>query len=100
MRILASLFSIELCACMVMSNHSHLIVRLISDQASTWSDDDFLGRWTALFRGPLLVQRYRDGAALSDVELDTLQSMTAMFQQGLTSFSWFMNILAPKFQSH
>ena len=92
-RILSSLFSIELCAYAIMSNHYHLVVRLNPDEASTWSDDDVLERWTALFRGPLLVQRHLAGESLSAAELDTLQSITAVFRRRLTSLSWFMKCL-------
>ena len=92
-RILSSLFAIELCAYAVMSNHYHLVVRLNPAEASTWTDDEVLGRWTALFRGPLLVQRHRDGESLSAPELDTLGSLIGVFRRRLTSLSWFMKCL-------
>jgi len=92
-RILASLFSIEVCAYAIMSNHYHLVVRLNPIEATNWTDDDVLQRWTALYRGPILVQRYRAGESLTDVELDTLRSITSVFRQRLTSLSWFMKCL-------
>ena len=60
-KVLSSLFSIDLCAYAVMSNHYHLVVKLNPAEAEQWSNDDVLERWTAMFRGPLLVQRYRTG---------------------------------------
>ena len=84
LHVLASLFSIEICAYAVMSNHYHLVVRLCPDEATAWSDDEVLTRWTALYRGPLIVQRYRDGESLSNEETATLQSMTAVFRGGLS----------------
>jgi len=92
-RILSSLFSIELCAYAIMSNHYHLVVRLNPGEAATWSDDDVLERWTALFRGPLLVQRYRAGEPLSAAELDTLRSIITVYRRRLSSLSWFMKCL-------
>jgi len=92
-RILSSLFSIELCAYAIMSNHYHLVVRLNPDEAATWSDDDVLEHWTALFRGPLLVQRHRAGEPLSAAELDTLRSIIAVYRRRLSSLSWFMKCL-------
>ena len=65
LRVLSSLFSIELCAYAVMSNHYHLVVKLNPSESDGWSDDEVLNRWTALFRGPLLVQRHRAGESLS-----------------------------------
>lgn len=92
-RVLASLFSIELCAYAVMGNHYHLVVKLNPGEAQGWSEDEVLQRWTALFRGPLLVQRYRNGDALTPVERDTLGSITAVFRHRLASLSWFMKCL-------
>jgi REP element-mobilizing transposase RayT len=92
-RVLSSLFSIDLCAYAVMSNHYHLVVRINPDEPKTWSDDEVLARWTALFRGPLLVQRYRAGAPLGEAELDTLRSITSVYRNRLGSLSWFMKCL-------
>lgn len=89
-RVLSSLFSIDLCAYAVMSNHYHLVVRLNPDEADGWSDDEVLERWTALFRGPLLVQRYRAGEPLTAAELDTVRSIVAVYRTRLGSLSWFM----------
>jgi REP element-mobilizing transposase RayT len=92
-RVLASIFSIELCAYAVMSNHYHLVLRLVPDEARHWSDDEVLERWTALHKGTLLVQRYRDGELLSDVELQSLRSTTAIYRRRLADLSWFMKCL-------
>ncbi|MFK8054137.1 MAG: transposase [Woeseiaceae bacterium] len=92
-RVLASLFSIELCAYAVMSNHYHLVVKLIPEGTASWSDDEVLQRWTSLFRGPLLVQRYLSGEVLSEIEQLTLSEITSVFRQRLGSLSWFMKCL-------
>ena len=91
--VLSSLFSIDLCAYAVMSNHYHLVVKLNPDEPAAWSDDEVLQRWTALFRGPLLVQRYRAGESLSSAEQDTVRSITAVYRDRLGSLSWFMKCL-------
>ena len=92
-RVLSSLFSIDLCAYAVMSNHYHLVVKLNPRESDDWSNDEVLQRWTALFRGPLLVQRYRAGASLSAAEQDTVCSIAAVFRARLGSLSWFMKCL-------
>ena len=92
-RVLASLFSIDLCAYAVMSNHYHLVVKLNPSETDTWSDDEVLQRWTSLFRGPLLVQRYRAGVSLSAAELDTVRESAAVYRTRLGSLSWFMKCL-------
>ena len=93
LRVLSSLFSIEVCAYAVMSNHYHLVVRVDSSEPKEWSEDDVLERWTSLFKGPLLVQRYRAGEALTEIELDTLHAMGSVFRARLGSLSWFMKCL-------
>jgi REP element-mobilizing transposase RayT len=92
-RVLSSLFSIELCAYAIMSNHYHLVVRINPDEPAGWSDDEVLSRWTALFRGPVLVQRHLAGDPLATVELDTVRTVAALYRARLCSLSWFMKCL-------
>ena len=93
LRVLSSVFSVRLCAYAVMSNHYHLVVKLNPDESDGWSDDEVLRRWTALFRGPLLVQRYRSGESLSTAERNTVRSIAAVYRNRLGSLSWFMKCL-------
>jgi len=65
---LAGIFAIDVAGYAAMSNHSHLIVRIDRDRALCWSVDEVLTRWTALFAGPLLVQRYLSAARLSAIQ--------------------------------
>ncbi len=92
-RVLSSLFSIDLCAYAVMSNHYHLVVRLNPDESATWYDDEVLNRWTSLFHGPLLVQRYRAGKSLNQAELAAVASIAAVYRARLGDLSWFMKCL-------
>lgn len=92
-RALSSLFSIEVCAYAVMSNHYHLVVKINQQEPDEWSDDEVLDRWSALFKGPLLVQRYREGIALSEAEQLSLRSIASVFRSRLGSLSWFMKCL-------
>ncbi|MEL7538261.1 MAG: hypothetical protein AAFM91_14535 [Pseudomonadota bacterium] len=92
-RVLSSLFSVELCAYAVMSNHYHLVVRLVPEEVELWTDEEVLDRWTCVFQGPLLVQRYRDGDALTEAEHQTLRDTAAVYRNRLASLSWFMKCL-------
>lgn len=92
-RALSSIFCIEICAYAVMSNHYHVVVRLDPEGTSAWTDDEVLSRWTQLFRGPLLVQRYLAGSLLSNAEIDTVKSIIAVYRQRLGCLSWFMKCL-------
>ncbi|MBL4827887.1 MAG: transposase [Spongiibacteraceae bacterium] len=92
-RLLSSIFAVNICAYAVMSNHIHLTLQLCPDEAEAWSVDDILKRWTSLFKGPCLVQQWQRGEQLQSAEWETVQSCAAVYQQRLCSLSWFMKCL-------
>ncbi len=92
-RLLSSLFAIDVCAYAVMSNHYHLVLKLCPEQLNDLSDDQTMDRWCALFKGPLLVQRYRSGEALSAPEADTVGDIVKVWRAKLSSISWYMRCL-------
>ncbi|UZD67254.1 transposase [Marinobacter sp. AN1] len=92
-RLLASIFAIDLCAYAVMSNHYHLVVRISPEESNSWSNDEVLQRWTSVFKGPSLVQRYLAGNGLQEAELPAVGHATDVFRERLTSLSWFMKCL-------
>ena len=92
-RALSNIFSIEICAYAVMSNHYHLVVRIDVGESGTWSDDEVLTRWTTLFKGPLIVQRYLQGEQLSPPEAETLSDIVRVYRDRLSCLSWFMRCL-------
>jgi hypothetical protein len=92
-RLLSSLFGIDVCAYAVMNNHYHLVLKACPDQLEDLSDDDIMDRWCALFRGPLLIQRYRDGEDLKAFERATISDIVNVWRSRLFSISWFMRCL-------
>ena len=92
-RLLSSLFAIDICAYAVMSNHYHLVLKLAPDQLDKLSDDQVMDRWCALFKGPLLIQRYREGDTLSVAERATIGDIVNVWRRKLCSISWFMRCL-------
>lgn len=92
-RLLSSLFAIDVCAYAVMSNHYHLVLKLCPDQLDALTDDDIIERWCALFKGPLLIQRYRSGETLSPPERSSIADIVRVWRGKLASLSWFMRCL-------
>jgi REP element-mobilizing transposase RayT len=92
-RLLSSLFAIDVCAYAVMSNHYHLVLKLCPEQLHDLSDEAIMERWCALFKGPLLVQRYRQGDELSAPERSTVADTVNVWRAKLSSISWFMRCL-------
>jgi len=92
-RLLSSLFAIDICAYAVMSNHYHLVLKLCPEQLGDLTDDDIMDRWCALFKGPLLVQNYRNGEDLKPFEQAAVSDTVNVWRTRLASISWFMRCL-------
>ena len=92
-RLLSSLFAIDVCAYAVMNNHYHLVLKLCPEQLDELDDDEVIERWCALFKGPLLIQRYRNGDDLRPFERITVSDIVTVWRKKLASISWFMRCL-------
>jgi len=92
-RLLSSLFAIDICAYAVMSNHYHLVLKLCPEQLTDLTDEQIMDRWCAMFKGPLLVQRHRSGEALTPAERATVGDIVRTWRGKLASLSWFMRCL-------
>ena len=92
-RLLSSLFAIDICSYAVMSNHYHIVVKLDPQQSSEWSHQEVITRWTSLFKGPLLIQRQQQGGALSPAEQQTVSDIIEVWRERLADLSWFMKCL-------
>ena len=92
---LANLFAIDVAAYAVMSNHYHIVVRIDVERAAGWSLEEVLERWTGLFTGPVLVQRYLfpEGAHMTEAEIETVRVLAEGYRERLSNLSWFMRIL-------
>lgn len=91
--LLSSVFSIDIAAYAVMSNHLHLVVKLSPDVADEWSDLEVASRWTCLFKGPLLIQRYIKGVLLDPAEQEVVNDIINTYRLRLGDLGWFMKCL-------
>ena len=92
-RLLASVFAVDIAAYAVMANHYHLVIKLSPDDVDPWSDDDVLERWCCLYKGAPLVQRYLDRQDLCDAERRQVTRYARTYRQRLADLSWFMKCL-------
>ncbi|RKF18679.1 transposase [Alginatibacterium sediminis] len=93
---LAGIFSIDVCAYAVMSNHTHLVLHVDQQQALSWSMDEVLQRWHSLHKGTLLAQRYLNPELRSELDAVQLQAVSdtaEIYRQRLYDLSWFMRHL-------
>ena len=92
-RLLSSLFGIDIGAYAVMSNHLHIVVKLCPETVVGLTQQEVVQRWSCLFKCPLLVQRWRNGEMLPPPEQATVDDCIAEYRRRLASLSWFMKCL-------
>ena len=85
-RILSSVFAVDICSYAVMSNHYHLTVKITPEQVEHLSDYEIMLRWLTIFKGTLLVQRYRSGANLSEPERNSVSDTIAVYRERLAQY--------------
>ena len=93
---LAEVFCVDVCAYAVMSNHTHVVLRINKQRADSLSIKAIIRRWHRLYKGMLLSQRYIDPAdstTLSEAELETVESLAEVYRKRLYDISWFMRLL-------
>jgi hypothetical protein len=92
--LLSTLFAIDIAAYAVMSNHLHLVVKLSPEITSEWSDQEVVDRWTSIFKGPLLVQKYiEEKATLAPAETRVVSDFINTYRLRLADLGWFMKCL-------
>jgi REP element-mobilizing transposase RayT len=90
---LAGVFSIDICAYAVMSNHTHLVLHVDRETAQNWPLREVVERWHRLFAGTLISQAFLTDKPLHDSQMVELEQQAAVWRERLTSISWFMRCL-------
>ncbi|WP_025822655.1 transposase [Shewanella marina] len=90
---LAQVFSIDICAYAVMSNHLHVVLKVDVERAQSWSDEEVIVQWQRLFKGTLLTQKLLKGDNIETYELETLNKTITEYRKRLIDISWFMRSL-------
>jgi REP element-mobilizing transposase RayT len=89
---LAAVFTIDVCAYAVMSNHYHLVLRVAAERGKGLSEHEVIERWTRLFARPPLVERYQQGAC-DPTERQTALRIITEWRSRLSDVSWYMRCL-------
>lgn len=92
LRLLASIFAIDICAYAVMSNHYHLVVKL-SPTPREWSQSEVIERWEQLYSVTPLVKLAQQNSPLSTKEQETAHNTIEVYRQRLADLGWFMKSL-------
>ena len=94
-KFLATVFTIDIAAYAIMHNHYHLVVRVDDERVLDLSNEEVISRWTVLYKGPILVQRYMSDLRkeMSAGELLQVDKLAAVYRERLCDLSWFMKNL-------
>jgi len=90
---LSDVFSINIAAYAVMSNHYHLVLQVDKVTADAWSMDEVIERWYRLFNGHLLVDRYLSENEISQAHFDAVEKLVELWRARLYDISWYMKCL-------
>jgi len=93
LKLLSSVFAIDVCAYAIMHNHYHIVLRIDERRARRWSDDAMMRRWLQLFPGTRLARQGLSPASLNAAEQHMLQEHIATWRARLCDLSWFMRCL-------
>src|SRR5690606_38534226 len=86
------IFTIEICAYAVLSNHYHLVVYVDQARSQALSREQVVERWTQLFRAPPVVERWSNGKA-TQAEREMAECIIDKWRKRLCDLSWFMKCL-------
>ena len=90
--LLSEVFAIEVAAYAVMSNHYHLVVRIETERAWQWSDEEVIARWGRLFRLPAVIETARQVGAPEALQAE-VSALVYTWRERLMSLSWLMRCL-------
>jgi REP element-mobilizing transposase RayT len=92
-KMLSSVFAVDLCAYAIMSNHYHIVVRINVDEVKQWTDEEVANRWMQIFKGPLVMHQYLTNASISKTELKCVADLLVTWRERLSDLSWFMRCI-------
>ena len=82
---LTDIFSIEIGAYAIMSNHYHIVAMVNKEKASDWTDQEVILRWHRIYKGTNLTKRYLNDENLNEVEFLIIEERATRneIQEGL-----------------
>ncbi|MDP2562837.1 transposase [Psychrobium sp. 1_MG-2023] len=92
-KFLSSVFSINIAAYAIMSNHYHLVLQVDKGAVDSWSMNEVIDRWYQLFNGHVLIDNYLVHGACSQGEMIQIKALIQCWRERLYDISWFMKCL-------
>jgi REP element-mobilizing transposase RayT len=76
-----------------MSNHIHLAVKIDPSQIDVLEPWEVAQRWSCIFKGTLLFQKWREGGHLDSAQLNAVSDEVELYRSRLNDLGWFMKCL-------
>ena len=92
-KFLSTVFSIDIAAYAIMSNHYHLVLKVNRAEVLNLSNDEVIERWYQLYHGCILIDRYRAGEKLNAAYMFRINEIVDEWRSRLYDISWFMRNL-------
>jgi REP element-mobilizing transposase RayT len=90
---LAGIFTIDICAYAIMSNHYHLVLHVNIPENKLLTDIEVISRWQQLFSLPLLIEDWLADRRQDSAQLATVADIIQVWRRRLSDISWFMRCL-------
>ena len=90
---LADIFTIDIYAYAVMSNHLHVVLNVDAERANVLTHLEVCERWHQLYKGTLLTQRFLNNEPLTKPQLAAVEDKIDLWRKQLHDISWFMRAL-------
>ncbi len=90
---LSSIFSINIAAYAIMSNHYHLVLQVDKVTADVLTMDEVIERWYRLYSGHPIVDDYLANRNMNAVRLARVEEYVQCWRERLYDISWFMKCL-------
>ena len=87
---LSNIFTIDICAYAIMSNHYHVVLKVNPSLAKALSVDEVIERWHLLYDGNSLTKDYLEGKALSKEDKARVRRYAKKWRKRLNDIGWFM----------
>ncbi len=83
LKYLSDIFAIKICAYAIMSNHYHVVLYVEEAKAQSWSDEEVVTHWAAIFPKDAKAHKHQ-------------KQKISLWRERLSSISWFMRCLNEK----
>ena len=90
---LASIFSINICAYAVLSNHYHLVLHIDEQENQLLSNEQVCQRWGCLYSIPTCIELWLKEQAVTAEENKAVLETINRWRERLADISWFMRCL-------